>query len=148
MDFDIDVAKKQSLDNPVYYAQYAHARICGIYEQGKSKEMVDPSALRDGVWVGEFDPSRLGPGEIELLRTCRGLKRSVENGTRELDPAILTDFVYRLSGSFQRYYQKFENTVLTSEEPVRRARLATCGAVQQVLRNAFAILGVTAPERL
>lgn len=148
MDFDLDVAKKQSLDNPIYYAQYAHARICGIYEQGRTKGMVDSADLRDGIWTGSFDPAQLAAGEIELLRTCRGLRRSVEGGAREFDPAILTDFVYRLSGAFQRYYQKFENTVLTPEEPVRRARLAACAAVQQVLRNAFGILGVSAPERL
>lgn len=148
LDFDIDVAKKQALDNPVYYSQMAHARVCSIYEQGKAKGMVDAADLQDGVWHGSFDASRLAAGEVELLRACRSLRRSVEAGARDLDPALVTDFVYRLSGAFQAYYQKFENTVLTADEPLRRARLAVCGAVQQVIRNAFSILGVTAPERM
>ncbi|MBI2901944.1 MAG: arginine--tRNA ligase [Planctomycetes bacterium] len=148
LDFDIEVAKRQTLDNPVYYAQYAHARICGICEQGRAKGMIDPAEVRNGMWDGPFDAAHLSDGDIELVRACRGLRRAVEAGARDLDPAIVTDFVYRLSGAFQRYYQKFENTVLTPEEPLRRARLAACGAVRQTLRNALAILGVSAPERL
>ncbi len=149
LDFDIDLAKKHSLDNPVFYSQYAHARICNILKIGiEEKKLIDPSEVKDGVWRGEFDPSHLSADDIGLLRACRGLRRSVESGARDLDPAILTDFAYRLSGEFQHYYQKHENTVLTPEEPKRRARLAACGAVQQVLRNAFGILGVSAPERL
>lgn len=149
LDFDIDVAKKQSLDNPVYYAQYAHARICNIVRVGvDEKKMIDPADVKNGTWQGAFDAAHLSADDIGLLRACRGLRRSIEAAARDFDPALLTDFAYRLSGEFQRYYQKHENTVLAAEEPKRRARLAVCGAVQQVLRNAFAILGVAAPERL
>ncbi len=148
LEFDIEVAKKQTLDNPVYYSQYAHARICGIYDKGREKEQIAGTDLTEGVWRGDFSAEHLGENEIELVRACRGLRRTVEIAARNLDVAILTDFVSHLSGAFQRYYQKQENQVLAEEEPVRRARLAACSAVQVVLRNVFRILNISAPERL
>lgn len=148
LEFDIEVAKKQTLDNPVYYAQYAHARICSIYGRGIEKGLIAAKEMTDGVWSGDFSLEHLGPNEIELVRACRGLRRTVEIAARNLDVAILTDFVFHLSGAFQRYYQNQENLVLAEEEPVRRARLAAASAVQIVLRNVFRILDISAPERL
>ncbi len=148
LEFDIEVAKKKTLENPVYYSQYAHARICSILAKGREKEMIEEADIKDGVWMGDFSTEDLGPNEIELVRACRGIRRTVETAARNLDVAILTDFVSHLSGAFQRYYQKQENTVLDENEPARRARLAACSSVQVVLRNVFRILDISAPERL
>jgi len=148
MDFDLDVAVKQTLDNPVYYAQYAHARVCSICAKGIEKGLVQAADLRDGVWAGDFDAEALGGDEIVLLRHARSFPRTVERAATSLDPAILCDYLRTLSGAFQSYYQKRENVVLAEDDRVRRARLATCAAVQLTLRNGFRLLGVAAPERL
>jgi arginyl-tRNA synthetase len=152
LDFDLDVARRQSLDNPVYYAQYAHARIGSIYRKGIEEGKVDPADLRDGLWAGRFDPARIGPDEIELLKTARAFRRRVELAARDLDPAVIADFLRELSGAFQRYYEygnrDASRRVLHDDEEVRRARLAASAAVQQVLRNGFGLLGLSAPERM
>lgn len=152
MDFDLDVARKQSLDNPVYYAQYAHARIASIYRKGIEEGKVDPADLRDGLWAGRFDPARIGPDEIEILKVARQFRRRVELAARDLDPAMVADFLRELSGAYQRYYEygnrDATRRVLHDDDEVRRARLAASAAVQQVLRNGFRLLGLSAPERM
>ncbi len=148
MDFDLDVAVKTTLDNPVYYAQYAHARVCNIYARGIEKGLVQAGDLREGVWSGDFDAEALGTDEIVLIRHVRSFPRTVERAATAVDPAILCDYLRTLSGAFQSYYQKRENIVLAEDERVRRMRLAVCAAVQVTLRNGFTLLGVSAPERL
>jgi arginyl-tRNA synthetase len=152
LDFDLDVARRQSLDNPVYYAQYAHARIGSIYRKGIEDGKVDAADLRDGLWAGRFDPARIGPDEIELLKAARAFRRRVELAARDLDPAVIADFLRELSGAYQRYYEygnrDASRRVLHDDEEVRRARLAASAAVQQVLRNGFRLLGLSAPERM
>jgi arginyl-tRNA synthetase len=152
LDFDLDVARRQSLDNPVYYAQYAHARIGSIYRKGIEDGKVDAADLRDGLWAGRFDPARIGPDEIELLKAARAFRRRVELAARDLDPAVIADFMRELSGAYQRYYEygnrDASRRVLHDDEEVRRARLAASAAVQQVLRNGFRLLGLSAPERM
>ena len=148
LDFDLDVAKKQSLDNPVYYAQYAHARVCSINAQGVAKGLLDPKELADGVFAGTFETKHIGPEEVVLLRTVRRWPRTVESAAHALDPALLCMYLTDVSSALQTYYQKAANRVLAEDEGVRRARLAVCSAVQLTLRSGFRLLGVSAPERL
>ncbi len=152
MDFDLDVARKKSLENPVYYAQYAHARIASIWRKGIEEGKIAPADLKDGLWNGEFDPSRGGPDEIGILRAARQFRRRVELAARDLDPAVLADYLRELSGAYQRYYELGNRDpsrrVLADDEGVRRARLAASAAVQQVLRNGFRLLGLSAPEQM
>ncbi len=154
LDFDLDVAKKQTMDNPVYYAQYAHARVCSITKKGIEKKLVDASDVLDGVWGGKFDAASLGADEILLLRALRAWPRAIERAAEQLDPSLLTIYLSALSGSFQSYYQAGMKDATkrviddSVPEPVRRARLAVCAAVQITLRNGFKLLGITAPERL
>jgi arginyl-tRNA synthetase len=152
LDFDMDVAKKKSLENPVYYAQYAHARICSIFRKGIEEKKIDPADLKDGRWSGAYDPAKLGPDEFELLKTARGFQRRMEIAARDLDPAAVCEYVRDLSGAYQRYYEygnrDVARRVLHDDEAVRRAKLAASAAIQQVLRNAFRILGLSAPEQM
>jgi arginyl-tRNA synthetase len=152
LDFDMDVAKKKSLENPVYYAQYAHARICSIYRKGIEEKKIDPADVKDGRWSGTFDPAKLGADESELLKTARGFQRRMEIAARDLDPAAVCEYLRDLSGAYQRYYEygnrDTARRVLHDDEPVRRAKLAASAAIQQVLRNAFRILGLSAPDQM
>jgi arginyl-tRNA synthetase len=152
LDFDLDVAKKKSLENPVYYAQYAHARIASIFRKGVEEKKVDPAEVKDGRWAGAFDASRIGPDEIDLLKALRSFPRRVEIAARDLDPAALAEYLRELSGAYQRYYDKGNRDttkrVLAEDEAVRRARLAVSAAAQQVLRNGFRLLGLSAPEQM
>jgi arginyl-tRNA synthetase len=154
LDFDMDVAKQQSKDNPYYYAGYAHARICNIYLKGIEEKKVDPADLREGVWHGAYDGTKIGPDEIVLLKMVRHFRRRLEIAARDLDPAVLAEYLRELSGAYQSYYeignhpQNAAKRVLAEDEGVRRARLAVGAAVQQVLRNGFRLLGLSAPERM
>ena len=152
LDFDLDVAKKQSRDNPVYYAQYAHARIAGVYVRGLEEEKINNADIKDGMWRGEYDPSHIGSDEITVLKLARQYRRRLEIAARDLDPAMMAEYLGEISGVYQRYYdlgnRDTTKRVLAGDEAVRRARLAVSAAVQQVLRNGFRLLGLSAPERM
>jgi arginyl-tRNA synthetase len=152
LDFDMDVAVKQSKDNPVYYVQYAHARICSIYRKGIEKGLLRPEEVQDGVWSGSYDASKLGPEEFALLRAARGFQRRLEIAARDLDPAAMAEYLREVSSAYQSYYQKGDDDeskrVLVEDEALRRARLAASAAIQRVLRNGFRLLGISAPEQM
>jgi arginyl-tRNA synthetase len=152
LDFDLDVAKKKSLENPVYYAQYAHARIAAIVRKGLEEGKIPAAEVRDGTWRGAWEAARLGPDEIDLVKVLRQFRRRVEIAARDLDPAVLCDYLKELSGAYQRYYdlgnRDAGRRVLHEDEGVRRVKLAASTAVQQVLRNGFGLLGLSAPEAM
>jgi len=114
-------------------------------------EQQAPDDLRNGAWVGSFDASRIGPDERDLLKGARKFQRMVEISSRDLDPAVMAEYLRELSGAYQRYYELGRDPakkVLCDDEPTRRARLAASAAVQQVLRNGFRLLGLSAPEKM
>ena len=151
LDFDLDVAKQQSKDNPYYYAGYAHARVCSIIAKGIEEKKVDPADVKEGVWRGACDPARMGPDEVVILKVTRQFRRRLEIAARDLDPAVLAEYLRELSGAYQSYYELGRDPakkVLCDDEPIRRARLAVSAAVQQVLRNGFRLLGLSAPDRM
>ncbi|MBI4194499.1 MAG: arginine--tRNA ligase [Betaproteobacteria bacterium] len=137
LDFDLDLAKSQSNENPVYYVQYAHARVCSVHEQwgGDVGELpgVDPSPLESAQ-------------ELALLQRLIEFPEAVEDAARELAPHLIAFYLRELAGQFHSYYNA--TRILVEEEPVKRARLALISAVRQVLRNGLALLGVSAPERM
>jgi arginyl-tRNA synthetase len=152
LDFDMDVAKKKSLDNPVYYAQNAHARICSIYRKGIEEKKVDPAEVKDWQWKGSFDPSKLGADEMEILKVARQFQRRVEIAARDQDPAAMTDYLRELAGAYHHYYEygnrDVSRRVIHEDEAIRRAKLAASAAVQQVLRNGLRLLGISAPDQM
>jgi arginyl-tRNA synthetase len=140
--FDVDLAKSQSEENPVYYVQYAHARICSVLLQsGQSGEQ--PS---------EADLSRadLAPltseRELALLQKLGEYPEVVETAAAELAPHQIAFYLRELAGQFHSYYNA--ERILVPETPARLARLALSVAVRQVLRNGLALLGVSAPEKM
>lgn len=137
LDFDLDLAKSRTNENPVYYVQYAHARMCSVHEQWGGEDAV----LRD------VDPAPLVSGhESALLARLSEYPEVVENAAREMAPHLIAFYLKDLAAEFHSYYNA--TRILVDEEPVRQARLALITAVRIVLRNGLALLGVSAPERM
>src|SRR6267142_3722607 len=138
--FDIDLAKSQSEENPVYYVQYAHARICSVLEQSRA-QFADPGRLEDA----DLAPLT-GARELALLQRLGEYPELLENATAELAPHQLVFFLRELAGEFHSYYNA--ERILVPEAPPRLARLALCHATRQVLRNGLSLLGVSQPEKM
>jgi len=136
-DFDLDLAKSQSNDNPVYYIQYAHARVCSVLAQWGG----DAASLR------EADPTPLQSAhEAVLLKRLMEYPEVIEGAARDLAPHNLAFFLKEFAGEFHSYYNA--ERFLLEDEPLTRARLALALAVRQVLKNGLALLGVGAPEKM
>jgi len=137
LDFDLDLAKSQSTENPVYYVQYAHARVCSVLEQWGGEE---PSLAAANTTALVTEP------ELALLTRLIEYPEAVENAARELSPHLIAFYLRELAAEFHSYYNA--TRMLVEEEGVKLARLALAAAVRQVLRNGLALLGVSAPERM
>jgi arginyl-tRNA synthetase len=152
LDFDMTLAVQQSADNPVYYVQYAHARIASVFRKAVEKGFLAAEELRDGVATGPFDPEALGEEEILLVRHVRGLGRAVERAAMHLDPSILCVYLYGLAAAYQQYQTAGKKDpskrILIEDERTRNARLATLAAVKVALRTGMGLLGVEAPDRM
>lgn len=137
LDFDLDLAKSQSNDNPVYYIQYAHARVCSVLQQWGG----DKAMLHDA------DPAPLTSAhETVLLKSLMEYPGMLENAARDLAPHMVAFYLKDLAGEFHSYYNA--ERFLVEDEKLKHARLALALAVQQVLRNGLALLGVSAPEKM
>jgi len=137
LDFDLDLAKSQSNENPVYYIQYAHARVCSVLEQWGG----------DAAVLVRVDPSFLTlDHERTLLDRLMAYPEVVENAARELAPHAVAFYLKDLAADFHSYYNA--TRILGDEESVKLARLALATAVRHVLRNGLGLLGVSAPEKM
>jgi len=140
--FDIDLAKSQSEENPVYYVQYAHARIHSVLEQWR--------AQFGGGNFGSFRNVDLAPlsgaRELALLQRLGEYAEILENAEAELAPHQVVFYLRELAGEFHSYYNA--ERILVAEAPLRSARLALCLAVRQALRNGLSLLGVSQPEKM
>ena len=140
--FDVDLALSQSEDNPVYYLQYAHARICSVLAQAAERGLGLEEARAAGI-----DLSPLGaPRELVLLQRLAAYPELLATATEELAPHQLCFYLKDLAADFHAFYNA--ERVLVDEAPTREARLALLLAARQVLRNGLALLGVGAPERM
>jgi arginyl-tRNA synthetase len=137
LDFDLDLAKSESQDNPVYYVQYAHARLCSVFVQwgGDAARLADTSLESLG-----------NTHEVALLRTLADFPEVVLAAARELAPHSIAFYARDLAAQFHSYYNA--ERILVDDEEMRTARLALCAAVRQVLANALSLLGVNAPEEM
>jgi arginyl-tRNA synthetase len=136
LDFDLDAVKKESMENPVYYIQYAHARICSILKFAKEKK-----------YQGSFDPKRLKETEeLELLRMLRNFPAIVAMSGKSLEPYVVLQYLQDLAGTFHSFYTK--HRVVSDEEELTKARLALADCVRTVLANGLGLLGVSLPEEM
>ena len=137
LDFDLDLAKSRSNENPVYYIQYAHARVCSVLEQWGGDAAGLATAATGALALEQ---------EFALLARLMEYPEVVENAARELAPHAIAFYLKELAGEFHSYYNA--TRLLVDEEDVKRARLALACAVRQVLANALALIGVSAPEKM
>jgi len=135
--FDIDLALEKSEQNPVYYVQYAHARVCSVFAQwGGTLQQLDGADL-----------ARLGnEREMQLARRLAEYPEVVATAARELAPHAIAFYLRELAGEFHSYYNA--ERILVEDEALRTARLALCAAVRQTLANGLSLLGVSAPEKM
>ena len=137
LDFDLDLAKSQSNENPVYYIQYAHARVCSVLAQWGGEE--------DGLAGADLAP--LGnERELALCARLASFPEAVENAAEDHAPHLIAFYLKDLAGEFHSYYNA--ERFLVEDEALRNARLALCLAVRQALRNGLRIIGVSAPESM
>jgi arginyl-tRNA synthetase len=135
--FDVDLALAQNNDNPVYYVQYAHARICSVLAAWGG----DVAAL------GAVDLSPLdSPQALSLMLLLARYPDMLGSAAQEFAPHDVTFYLRELAASYHSYYAA--ERILVDEEPVRLARLALVRACAQVLHNGLAVLGVSAPEKM
>ena len=140
IEFDLDLAKKQSQENPVYYVQYAHARLCSIErqanEQGRARTGGQPASLHRLV----------EPEEYALLKTMADYPQLVAGAAADLAPHRVIFYLMELAGQFHGFYNKHK--VLTDDHELSLCRLSLCGAIKRVLRNGLHLVGLNAPESM
>ncbi|WP_419393251.1 arginine--tRNA ligase [Cytobacillus praedii] len=139
MDFDLDLAVSQSNENPVYYAQYAHARISSILRQGEEQGMTVDSQADFSLISSEK--------EMDVLKKLGEFPQAVGEAAGKRLPHRITNYIFELASTFHSFYNA--EKVLDADHPERtKARLALIKAVQTSLKNALALIGVSAPEKM
>ena len=137
-DFDMELAKQESQDNPVYYAQYAHARICSILKQAKEKG-VEPSTDADYSFI-------TNEKAIELMKKIAEFESTIENAAAHRAPHRMTNYIQDLAAHFHKFYN--DEKVLTDDLEKTKALIALIDAVRITLHNALNLVGVTALESM
>ncbi|WP_336878369.1 arginine--tRNA ligase [Staphylococcus nepalensis] len=137
-DFDMELAKQESQDNPVYYAQYAHARICSILKQAKERG-IEPSTSADYALI-------TNDKAIELLKKLADFETSIESAATHRAPHRITNYIQDLAAHFHKFYN--DEKVLTDDVEKTKALIALIDAVRITLHNALNLVGVTAPESM
>jgi arginyl-tRNA synthetase len=146
LDFDIDLVKKQDSDNPVYYVQYAHARICSIFRKADSEGISlpeKPGGLLDSLVLDE---------EMTLIRILAGFPSLLEDISVTLEAHRLTYYLTDLAASFHKYFnlgtKVSEYRIVTKDRTTSRARLFLAEAIRIVIASGLDLLGISAPERM
>ena len=140
LDFDLDLAVEQSASNPVYYVQYAHARICSIFWN------LAGEGLKPRICTAEELEALSSPEERDLIRFLAAFPGEIVAAAREFDPSRITRYTLDLAGLFHKFYNACR--VKGEAEPLLQARLALCAAVRTVLGNALRLMKIDAPESM
>ena len=140
LDFDLEVAKSQNMENPVFYVQYAHARVCSLEKIAKER----------GIEFPPFNAVDLAPlqseEEIGLMKLLARFPDLIEDIARTLEPHRLSYYLTELAGEFHRYYNKYR--ILDAPEDICAARFALAQAVKIVIAKGLSLLGVSAPKQM
>ena len=140
LEFDLEVAKQQTMENPVFYVQYAHARVCSIEEMAKEKGIVFPP-------LDQIDLTPLETqDEINLIKLLAKFPEVIEDAARTLEPHQIPYYLTELAGEFHRYYNHYR--ILGTPKEICAARFALAQAVKKVIKTGLNLLGVSAPEKM
>ena len=141
MDFDIDLAKSQSSDNPVYYIQYAHARVASVFRQLEEKGFSydQDNGLAN---LGKLSEQH----EVDLFNNLNRYSEVLENAAINHEPHQLAHYLRELANDFHTYYNAHQ--FIVDDKAIRNARLALTRATQQVLANGLGLLGISAPDNM
>ncbi|MDY7016867.1 MAG: arginine--tRNA ligase [Nitrospirota bacterium] len=139
LDFDIDLARKQGEENPVYYVQYAHARICSVFEVAKNRGVALPNPGIEALQT-------LSEAELPLLKAIFWLEHTLREAARELEPHRMVYALMDIAGLFHSFYN--HNRILESPEEIRGMRLLLVQGLGVALRRGLSLLNVTAPEKM
>jgi len=140
LDFDLELAKQKTNDNPVYYVQYVHARIASIARKDREK------GISAAGWDADAVARLTEPEEIQLMKALTRYPETVSHSAAYLEPHRVTFYLMNLASCFHAYYNK--HRVLTEDPILTRGRLYLVLAVQKVIRNGLTLLGVSAPEQM
>ncbi|NTU52539.1 MAG: arginine--tRNA ligase [Chlorobiaceae bacterium] len=141
LNFDVELAKKQSKDNPVFYLHYAHARICSLVRMASQEIGFNESAA-----TGEGLPLLTSEPEIDLASSLLDYPDVIQSCLRFLEPQKMVEYLHTVAERYHKFYQ--ECPILKADPEIRAARLELSLCVRQVLRNGFTILGISAPESM
>jgi arginyl-tRNA synthetase len=140
LDFDLDVAKEQSRENPVYYVQYAHARLASLFREAESRGITVPPKERVDMSLLDLEEEQF------IIKTLAKYSEVVEEAALAYEPHRLTFYLQDLAGLLHNYY--FKHRVITEDVPRTSAKLFLMKQVKTVIQSALKILGVNAPERM
>ncbi len=141
LDFDLDLATSQSKDNPVYYVQYAHARICSIFEQAGV-------GMRDQIIIDADSKQLSNEYEKNILKILSQFSENISSAAEKLSPHILVNYLRDVANAFHSFYNEKENQVLVDDKTLRNARLKLIYATKIVLNNGLTLLDVSAPKKM
>jgi arginyl-tRNA synthetase len=141
LDFDLDLAKTESNANPVYYIQYAHARICSVFKQMKEKGYTLDTGMGNSN-LNKLDTQH----ESELVKSLSRYKEVVLDAAINYEPHLLSFYLRELANDFHAYYNSYQ--FLVDDAELRAARLCLISATRQVIKNGLDLLGVSAPEEM
>jgi arginyl-tRNA synthetase len=142
LDFDLDLAKRQAPENPVFYVQYAHARLASIFREAPLKGLELPAD------AGAIDLGLLSAEELELGKRAVGLPELMTSAAQSLEPHRIPFYLLDLAGEFHRYYNKPSNRIIGPDRDLSIARLFWAGLLKTAIAAGLGLLGVSAPERM
>ncbi|HUY18044.1 MAG TPA: arginine--tRNA ligase [Candidatus Binataceae bacterium] len=142
LDFDLDLAKRQAPENPVFYVQYAHARLQSVFREAEKAGHQRPTADTAA------DLALLSDEELGLAKRAIAMPAVIAAATVDLEPHRIPFYLLELAGEFHRYYNKPANRIIGSEPALTTTRLYLAALVMDALRNGLELIGVSAPERM
>jgi arginyl-tRNA synthetase len=148
LDFDLDLAKRQAPENPVFYVQYAHARLASVFREAEKAGLALPMPTSPEE-KGPVDLTLLSAEEVELAKRAVGIAEVVASAVDALEPYRIPFYLLELAGEFHRYYNKPANRIINPDNPkVSQARLFLAAVLRDVIAGGLELLGVSAPPRM
>jgi arginyl-tRNA synthetase len=143
LDFDIDLAKRQAPENPVFYVQYAHARLASVFREAEKAGLVLPEPPGQ-----QLDLALLSEEELALARRLLDLPDVIRGAVTDLEPHRIPFYLLELAGEFHRYYNKPANRIIGADREISLARLFLAGLIRDGIAAGLKLLGVSTPERM